>query len=77
MNGAFAVEIIEAEEEFATDDSDVGFGKDANFEKIKTRAPLEELHDDPQLVIDHERSIVTRDVFGVALSEAGDFLLDF
>lgn len=77
MNGAFAVKVIEAKEQFATDDSDVGFGKDTGFKKIKTRTAFEELHNDPQLVVDHERSIIARDVFRVALGEAGDFLLDF
>ena len=71
------MEVVQAKEQFATDDSDVGFGEDTGFKKIQTRAALKELHDDPQLVVDHERPIVTRDVFRVALSEAGDFLLDF
>ena len=77
MDGALTVEVVETEEQFATDDGDVGFRKDASFKEIETRAALEELHDDPQLVVDHERSIVSRHVFRVALSEVGDFLLDF
>lgn len=77
MDGAFAMEVVETEEKLATDNSDVGFRKDTSFEEIETRAALEELHDNPQLVVDHERSIVPRHVFRVALGEIGNFLLDF
>jgi hypothetical protein len=77
VDGALVVEVVETEEEFAADDGDVGFRKDTSFEEIETRTALEELHDDPQLVVDHERSIVPRYVFRVALGEVGDLLLYF
>ena len=77
MDGASAVEIVETEEQFAADNGDMGFGKNTSLKEIKTRTALEELHDDPQFVVDHERSIVPRYVFRVTLGEAGDFLLDF
>jgi len=71
------MKVVETEEQFTANDSDVGFRKYAGFEDVKARTALEELHDDPQLVVDHERPIVPRHVFRVALSEVGDFLLDF
>ena len=77
MDGALAMKVVEAEEQFATNDSDMSFRKYPGLEDVKTGTALEELHDDPQLVVDHERSIVPRHVFRVALSEIGDFLLDF
>ena len=57
------MEVVETEEQFTADDGDVSFRKDTSFEEIETRTALEELHDNPQLVVDHERSIVPRYVF--------------
>lgn len=36
MNLAFIVEVLETEEELATDDGNVRFGKGAGLEQIKT-----------------------------------------
>ena len=63
MDRTLATEVVEAERELATYDRDVCFRKRPGFEKVKARATLEELHDDPQLAVDHERSIVPRHVF--------------
>lgn len=70
------MEIIEAEEEFAADDGDVGLGEDAGFEEVEAGAAGEVFHDDPEFVGDDEGAVVAGDVFGVALGEVGDFLLD-
>ena len=56
------MEVVETEEQFAADNSNMSFRKDASFEEIETRTALEELHDNPQLVVDHERPIVPRHV---------------
>ena len=76
MNSALAMKVVETEEQLTTDGSDVCLGKDTSFKEIETRSTLEKFHNDPQLVVDHERSIITRHVFRVALSEVDDFPLD-
>ena len=68
--------VVEAEE-FASYGCDMGFQKHPRLEKVETRTTLEELHDNLQLVVDHERSVVPCHIFQVALSEVGNFLLDF
>ena len=44
---------------------------------VETGATGEVLHDDPELVCDDERAIVTRHVLGITLSEIRNLLLYF
>ena len=76
MNSTLAMEVVKAEE-FATYGHDMGFRKHPGLEKVETRTTLKELHDNLQLVVDHERSVVPHHIFQVALSEVGNLLLDF
>ena len=53
MNSTLAMEVVEAKE-FVTYGRDMGFRKHPGLEKVETRTTLEELHNNLQLVVDHE-----------------------
>lgn len=44
MDLALIVQVLETEEELATDDGDMGLGEWAGLEKIQARASGQELH---------------------------------
>ena len=76
MNGAFAMEVVEAKKELAHDDGNVAFGEDPRLQEVETGPTGEVLHDDPQLVCDHEGAIVPGHVLRVALRKTRDLLLN-
>ena len=47
MNGAFAMEVVEAKKELAHDDGNVAFGEDSRLQEVETGPTGEVLHDDP------------------------------
>jgi hypothetical protein len=76
VDSTLRVEVVKALKKLAADDGDVRFRKDSGLEKVETGAAGEILHDDPELVVDDEGTIVSRYVFGLVLGEVSDLLLN-